>query len=196
MIKTDRQRRAAYRQGSRVRFFALLALAFAVTSGAPVAMGEGLIRELKIGGLYHDAPHLWSGFQLEPASADINIEVLFGPHVQLLWGTLRPALGTSINTRGGTSKGYLDARWEVEAASGIFFALGVGVAVHDGTVGPTNPNLKALGSRVLFHFPAELGWRWDGHNSLSIYFEHISNGYTQDHNEGLDSIGLRYGYRF
>ncbi|MEZ5854286.1 MAG: acyloxyacyl hydrolase [Hyphomicrobiaceae bacterium] len=56
--------------------------------------------------------------------------------------------------------------------------------------------VKPLGSRLLFHFPAELGWRWDGHNSLSIYFEHISNGYTQDYNEGLDAIGVRYGYRF
>jgi lipid A 3-O-deacylase len=157
---------------------------------------EGLVRELKIGGLYHDVPNLWSGFQLEPRSLDINIEALFGPHIDLPWGTLRPAFGATVNTVGATSKLYLDARWEIESPSGIFLALGVGAAVHNGEIGPVADDRKALGSRLLFHFPAEIGVRWDGHNSLSVYFEHISNGYTQDYNEGLDSIGVRYGYRF
>lgn len=171
-------------------------MAAAVLWGGAPAHADGLIRELKIGGLYHDVPNLWSGFQLEPRSADINVEVLFGPHIELLWGKLRPALGATVNTRGATSKIYADARWEIESRSGVFLALGIGAAVHDGVTGPVDPHLKALGSRLLFHFPAELGWRWDGHNSLSIYFEHISNGYTQDYNEGLDAIGVRYGYRF
>jgi hypothetical protein len=56
--------------------------------------------------------------------------------------------------------------------------------------------MKALGSRVLFHIPVEIGLRFDDHNSLSVYFEHTSNGYTQDFNEGLDRLGVRYGYRF
>lgn len=159
-------------------------------------LAEGLIQELKIGGLYHDVPNLWSGFQLEKRSVDVNVEALFGPHVQLPWGTLRPAAGVTINTVGATSKAYIDARWVIEGASGLFFALGIGAAVHDGKLAPTEPDRKALGSRLLFHFPAEIGWRFDDHNSLSIYFEHVSNGYTQDYNEGLDSLGARYGYRF
>jgi hypothetical protein len=160
------------------------------------ANADGLIRELKIGGLYHDVPNLWSGFQLEDRSLDVNVEALFGPHLVLPWGTIRPAAGATINTRGATSKLYVDARWEVEAPSGIFLALGIGAAVHDGEIEPRYADRKALGSRLLFHFPAELGWRFDGHQSISVYFEHISNGYTQDFNEGLDSIGVRYGYRF
>ncbi|MBS0244414.1 MAG: acyloxyacyl hydrolase, partial [Proteobacteria bacterium] len=101
-----------------------------------------------------------------------------------------------INTAGATSKAYIDARWEVEAPSGIFFALGIGGAIHDGKLEPTDADRKALGSRLLFHFPVELGYRFDGHSSISVYFEHISNGYTQAYNEGLDAIGVRYGYRF
>lgn len=171
-------------------------LASAASLGPLPARADGFLRELKIGGLYHDAPDLWSGFQLERRGVDVNIEALFGPHIALPWGTLRPALGASISTNGGTSRGYLDARWEIEGASGLFLALGIGGAVHDGRIGPTDADRKALGSRVLFHFPAELGWRWDGHSSVSIYFEHVSNGYTQDFNEGLDALGVRYGYRF
>jgi lipid A 3-O-deacylase len=157
---------------------------------------QGLINEVKLGGLYHDVPDLWSGFSLERPSVDLNGEVLFSPYVRFLGGTIRPALGGTVNFAGGASKAYLDARWEIGGPSGIFFALGVGAAIHNGTLGPTEPDRKALGSRVLFHFPAELGWRWDGHNSLSLYFEHISNGYTKNVNEGLDGIGVRYGYRF
>ena len=162
----------------------------------PSARADPLIYELKIGGLYHDVPNLWSGFQLEQRSVDVNIEALFGPHISFLWGTLRPAAGATINTVGATSKLYADARWEVEAPSGIFLALGIGAAVHDGHTGPDASDRKALGSRLLFHFPAEIGWRFDGHQSVSVYFEHISNGYTQNYNEGLDAVGVRYGYRF
>lgn len=168
--------------------------------GLPVscatAQAQGLVNEIKIGGLYHDPGDLWSGFRREPQSLDINIEILLGPHINVLWGTLRPAIGATINTRGATSKAYADARWEIEGPSGLFFAAGLGAAVHDGNIDPVDATRKALGSRVLFHIPAEIGWRWDGHNSISFYFEHISNGYTQTYNEGLDVWGARYGYRF
>jgi hypothetical protein len=46
------------------------------------------------------------------------------------------------------------------------------------------------------HIPFELGYRFDERQSMSVYFEHMSNGNLADHNEALDSIGIRYGYRF
>ena len=33
-------------------------------------------------------------------------------------------------------------------------------------------------------------------NSLSLFFEHISNASTAPKNQGLDTLGIRYGYRF
>ncbi len=183
----------------RLKIGITIAVAGVATAAGPLsapAAAEGILHELKIGGLYHDVPNLWSGFQLEPRSLDINVEALFGPNIKLLWGTVRPIVGATVNTSGATSKAYAGARWQIEAPSGIFFALGLGGAIHDGKLGPTEPDRKALGSRLLFHIPAEIGWRWDGHNSVSIYFEHVSNGYTQDFNEALDAIGARYGYRF
>ena len=175
--------------------FALACSCVLVAAPQPTR-AQGIVSEVKIGGLYHDPGDLWSGFRLERPTTVLNTEVVFSPHVRFLGGVVRPALGATFNFIGGTSKAYIDARWELETASGIFIALGVGAAIHDGAVGPTDPIRKALGSRVLFHFPAELGWRWDDHNSVSVYFEHVSNGYTQDVNEGLDAIGVRYGYRF
>lgn len=178
------------------RLVGLASCALVLGLSAPAASAQGILHELKIGGLYHDSPELWSGFQLERRSIDINVEALFGPHIDLLWGAIRPMVGATISTVGATSKAYAGARWEIETNSGLFFGLGLGGAVHDGKLRITDVDRKALGSRLLFHIPIEVGWRWDGHNSLSFYFEHSSNAYTQDHNEGLDGVGMRYGYRF
>jgi lipid A 3-O-deacylase len=167
----------------------------AIGSAAPARAGD-LVSELKLGVLAHDVPDLWSGFQREEGTADINIEALLSPSAAFFGGTLRPAVGASINTGGQTSHAYIDARWQYETPGGAFLGLGVGAAIHDGNLDASDPDRKALGSTLLFHIPAELGYRLDDHNSFSLYFEHISNAYTQDENEGLDRLGVRYGYRF
>lgn len=151
--------------------------------------------EFRGGVLAHDVPGLWSGFRLE-GGVDINAELLVGRGLPFLGGTIRPAVGASVNTEGYTSRAYVDARWEIEGPSGIFFGVGLGGAVHDGLLDPTDPDKKALGSRLLFHIPIEIGLRLDDRRSISVYFEHISNGFMADSNEGLDSIGVRYGYKF
>lgn len=174
----------------------VVAMLVCMPSACDRAAAAGIVHELKGGVLAHDVPDLWSGFRLEDNAADINLEASFTPTLPFLFGVLRPAIGATINTRGDTSHAYLDARWEIDLPARLFFATGLGVAVHDGETGPVAADKKALGSRVLFHIPIEIGLHLDNHNSLSIYFEHISNAYTQDFNEGLDRIGVRYGYRF
>lgn len=184
------------RRGRWARCLTVSALALMAGAAGTAAEGPGLVSELRLGILHHDTPGLWSGFNREDGSVALNGEVLFAPSLAVFGGRLRPAIGGTIARGGGTSKGYLDARWEIEGPRGIFLMLGLGAAVHDGNLTPSDPDRKALGSRVLFHIPLEIGWRWDGRNSVSVYFDHISNGYTQRFNEGLDTIGVRYGYRF
>jgi hypothetical protein len=181
---------------SPIRLLCALLLAAVVLLDPGMTFAGQLVDELKIGVLWPDVPGLWSGFQAEPNSADINIEALLSPSVAFLGGTIRPALGASISTIGATSDAYIDARWQYETPSGIFFGLGLGAAVHDGQLQLEDWDRKALGSRVLFHIPAEVGYRFDDHNSLSAYFEHMSNAYTVSPNEGMDRLGIRYGYRF
>lgn len=174
--------------------------AFAVMEpvSATAVIAESEIHSVYVGVLAHDVPDLWSGFQAEADSADINIEMQFSRSVPFLGGIVRPAVGGTINARGDTSHAYIDARWQIEGPSGLFFGLGLGAAIHDGETGgaTADPNMKWLGSRVLFHIPAEIGLHLDAHNDLSVYFEHTSNAYTQEYNEGLDRIGVRYGYHF
>jgi hypothetical protein len=49
---------------------------------------------------------------------------------------------------------------------------------------------RPLGSRLLFHVPAEIG-RQIGRYRISLYFDHASNGYTARPNPGLDAAGIR-----
>jgi lipid A 3-O-deacylase len=163
---------------------------------AAPALAQGLVHELKFGILDHDTTAMWSNFRAEPDSADINIEAILSPSMIFMGGTIRPAVGASINTQGATSSAYVDARWQYEFRGGMFFGLGLGAVVHNGHIDDNVWDRKQLGSRVLFHIPIEVGYRLDGHNSLSLYFEHMSNAYTVTPNEGLDRIGIRYGYTF
>lgn len=173
----------------------LIGLVTAVAFAAAAA-ADGFVHELKFGVLAHDVPDLWSGFSVEPDPIAINIEALLAPAVPFLRGTIRPAIGGSIATEGGTSTAYIDARWTIESPSGVFFSIGLGAGVHNGQTELDDLDKKALGTRLLFHIPAELGIRFDDHNSLSVYFEHYSNANTSDINEGLDRLGVRYGHRF
>lgn len=171
---------------------ALLCLIFAARSDA----ADELIHELKLGVLSHDVPGLWSGFRREAVSADINIEAKLKPSLDVSCGVLRPALGATINTQGQTSHVYLDGRWTYDTPLGVFVSFGLGVALHNGHTNDLDPHRKALGTHGLFHIPAEIGYRLDADQAISAYFEHTSNANSQTFNEGLDRLGVRYGYAF
>ncbi|CAA6604016.1 Lipid A 3-O-deacylase-related protein [Rhodospirillaceae bacterium LM-1] len=179
-----------------MRRFILTLMLVLVASLPTRAEGLGdLVYEVKGGLLYHDMDNLWSGFRRE-SGVDLNAELVFTPSLPVLGGAIRPALGGSLNSSGDTSKAYLDAVWSYETNIGLYFGLGLGAAVHNGDLELRSRDHKALGSRVLFHIPAEIGYRFDGHNGISLYFDHVSNGFLASPNEGMDTLGVRYGYKF
>ena len=55
------------------------------------AHADGVISELRIGGLVHDVPGLWSGFSYERRTIDVNIEALLSTSLPVLGGAVRPA---------------------------------------------------------------------------------------------------------
>ena len=95
-----------------------------------------------------------------------------------------------------SSKLYGGLVWQYVADSGWFLKLGLGGAVHDGERETLREGKKELGSQVLFHIPIELGRSVRGRHRISLYFDHVSNASLADENEGLDTLGLRYGYLF
>ncbi len=190
----------------------LLGLALVCGMLAPSAWAEDrsaeitprdILDHVSIGYLAHDVSGLWSGFRLEPAATAVNLDIAFAPHIAILGGAIRPALGGTIVNGSGTSYGYADARYEIEGPYHTFFGIGLGLAVHDGMLTRDHPlfvdmhDRKALGSRALFHVPIEIGVTLAEKLRLSAYFEHVSNGWIGTSvNEGMDNIGGRVGYKF
>ena len=175
---------------------AILAAPAIGTEPMPDKNEAGWFQEIRLGVLAHDVNHLWSGSRRE-GGVDLNAEIILGrPGFSLLSGNIRPNFGLSVNTQGDTSSLYGGILWEWETKSGVFFDLGLGAAVHNGKLDTNNDNKKSLGSRVLFRIPVELGYSITARHRISILFVHVSNGYLADPNQGLDELGLRYGYRF
>jgi hypothetical protein len=148
----------------------------------------------RVGILAHDVA-VWSRSSVE-GGVDFNAEFIFEfPKYPLFSGVLRSNLGLSLNNQGDTSKVYTGLLWEYVWDSGIFLDLGVGLAVHNGELDHSADH-KELGSRVLFRIPIEIGIYFKEHHGLSMMFDHVSNAYLAEPNEGLDTVGLRYTYRF
>jgi lipid A 3-O-deacylase len=158
------------------------------------ASAGGFIAEIRGGVLAHNATDLYEDPRGEDG-LDGNLEILFAPARPFLGGAIRPALGGTVSVGGYTNLAYADLRYERETPDGMFFGFGLGAAVHDGPLDDRRDR-KALGSRVLFHIPLELGYRIDEQNSVSLYFEHVSNAGLAGENEGMDNLGFRYGQRF
>ena len=153
------------------------------------------LSDLRVGILAHDVP-IWSRSR-EEGGVDFNTEFIFiWPNYSLSAGIVRSNLGISINNQGDTSKIYSGFLWEYIWQSGLFLNLGLGLAVHDGELETNEDDKKELGSRILFRLPIEIGLLFTEHHGLSIMFDHVSNAYLAEPNDGLDTIGIRYIYRF
>ena len=77
--------------------------------------------EVRGGVLAHDL-HIVAANHVDENGVSLNGEVAFAPSLALFCGAIRPVLGGTATTGGGTSWGYLDARWEY---SGIVAVCGL-----------------------------------------------------------------------
>jgi len=68
--------------------------------------------------------------------------------------------------------------------------------VHNGKTELESNDRKALGCRFLFRGAAGLGWRLTENHNIGLHFDHISNAFLCGENEGMETIGVRYGYQF
>ncbi len=177
----------------RVRLLGLLA-ATALLLPSPAFAQSSWLYEIRAGVLVHDVP-IVACCRTED-SVSLNAELAFAPSLPLFGGAIRPVLGGSFTPGGQTSFVYLDARWEW-SGSLFFFGVGVGPAIQTGdNLYVSSSGHKALGSRVLFHIPLEIGIQVTPQHRISAYYEHVSNGYTSSPNPGMDNLGIRLSHRF
>ncbi len=153
----------------------------------------GFISEIRFGALAHDygpfSSHKEDGF-------DLNTEFLFTSpkFLGVIWAP-RPHLGVVRNSAKRTSQLYAGLTWDWSFWNNYFFEFAWGASRHNGNTTQENIEFKDLGCKTLFREALELGYKL-GNHGLSLHFSHISNGKLCDKNEGLETVGLRYGYRF
>lgn len=158
---------------------------------------NGAVSEIRAGVLFHDAGIVSE--RLEPPGPDANFEFLFKSPAFLkpLWSP-RPHLGATLNPDGATSQGYLGLTWTWNATDRVFAEFSFGASMHSGKTDPAKAGTdeKALGCRPLFRESVSLGYRLTDRNNISIMADHVSNAYLCEVNPGLDTVGVRWGYRF
>jgi hypothetical protein len=86
--------------------------------------------------------------------------------------------------------------WQWNNDGRVSFELGLGGAVHTGNRETRDPSRKQLGSKLLFRIPIELGFEVATRQRVSLFFEHVSNAWLADENEGMDLVGVRWAYKF
>ena len=153
----------------------------------------GFLSEIRGGVALHDSGPVSSSTE---DGYNVNLEVLFtSPEIFKYILSPRPHLGGSINTEGDTSQGYFGLSWTADIYEHFFLEFSFGGSVHDGNLEET-PKRNGLGCRLLFRESISAGVIFDGHHNLSLMYDHISNAGFCDDNDGLDTLGIRYGYRF
>ncbi|MGE5477972.1 MAG: acyloxyacyl hydrolase [Bacteroidales bacterium] len=170
----------------------LAALAALLALSSSPALAE--VDEIRLGLSLHDISFLGHG---KEDGVDGVGEVLFQSPglLEAIWAP-RPHVGIAVNSAGDTSQLYAGLTWGYEPVERLFVEFSLGGAVHDGKLSGDALDRKQLGSRALFRESLALGWRFDEHNSLMVVFDHESNARLAEHNEGLNNLGIRWGYRF
>jgi len=174
--------------------YVLVAVLTMVVLAIPVRAEDSIFSEVR-GGVYAHDISFWS-FNRE-SGVDINGEILFvSPScLEAIWSP-RPHLGATVNMSGNTSHAYGGLTWEWGLFGDFFMDANLGLSVNNGKRDTDDPDRKSLGSPVLFRLGAALGYNLTEKVNLSLQYEHMSNAYIANENEGMDNVGLRLGYRF
>jgi lipid A 3-O-deacylase len=141
---------------------------------------------------------------------NVELQVSFESPSILAWaGSPQPYLVASVNAAGETSFGGAGLEWRWNFADGWALEPGFGYVVHDGETNNPYPNGSPeaaafaeehvlLGSEDLFRTSIGLTRDFEGPWEAQLYFVHLSHGQVlgEGRNQGLDQIGVRFGYQF
>lgn len=157
---------------------------------------DSLINEIRIGIMQHDVA---TRAKKHEDGHDFNSEFFFrSPSAKLmsLLGSPRPSVGISVNNRNDTSQFYTGLNWDVRFIDRLFLSVGVGGAIHNGALQSTDPERQRLGSRALFRAAVAAGFNFNKRMNLSVLFDHVSNGRLAYPNNGLEKLGVQFGYSY
>ena len=178
----------------------LLAILGLVLLSAPAIAGEfganGARSEARIGAAFYD-----TGLLTRPVTSRggvLNGEFLFAsPDLLDGLGSPRPYVGMDLGLAANPIHFfYAGLNWDYHFTRRLYVSASVGGAIHTAADLVNPPAQRALGSRVLFHLGAAVGFDFTPNLTGQIYTNHFSNAGLANPNEGHDSSGIRLGYRF
>ena len=181
----------------RMTAIAGAAAALAAATGPAYAVD---IEEIRGGVLIHD---LGPFSTQKEDGLDIHGELVFAsPRALSFLLRPRPHVGVYVATDGeAASYVYAGLGWRQDIARRLYIEGGFGFALHDGETDfePGDPfftDRAYLGCRVLARVSGDLGYRVTDRLSASLHVSHLSNANVCDDNEGVDSTGVRLGWKF
>jgi len=166
--------------------------------------GDGWLSEVRVGALKHAASLV--GNTTKETGIDGNLEILLQApsFLELLWSP-RPTIGISANSSStNTDIAYAGLTWEWNPWSNLILDFSLGMALHNGKLKfdpsvpfPANAGRhREFGCRWLFRESFEGGWLFAKRHAVTVMWSHFSHGgLCDDKNQGLDNVGIRYGYR-
>ena len=101
-----------------------------------------------------------------------------------------------LNSKDDTNQFYAGLAWTFEIPKFGFVEATIGGTRHNGNTDIREKKKNNYGCKLLFRETVSVGFRFDRHQSVSIMLSHISNSGLCEHNDGLDNLGIRYGYQF
>ena len=164
------------------------------------------LSEIKLGLLKHSVPISTS--TPKEKGVDANFEVLFtSPPILKVIGAPKPHLGASINgSKNDTDQVYSGLTWSWLPFKNIFVDASLGLSIHNGVrdvetkpgyTDPLDGRVREFGCDWLFRESIEAGIVLQDIHRISLMWDHISHGgICGGENEGMDNLGLRYGYLF
>lgn len=152
--------------------------------------------ELRGGGAAYDT----GPFTSQTASAAVvNAEIVLpSPAFLAGIGSPRPYVGADIATDDGLANvAYAGLNWQAHLYPRLYLGFSVGGSITDNeTFRASSGEVKDLGSNTLFHLQASAGYDISDNLAAEVYLNHVSNAGIGDSNDGLESTGIRLGYRF
>ena len=153
------------------------------------------------------ANEVFAGFYAHDVDTPLNLRG-FGEGVdfQLGWrGRRMRGLSTSgspspyafvvVNTGGDVHYAAAGISWKIGRR--VYVRPGIGLAVHTAPSFDGPRPERSLGSRILFEPEIAVGVQASNRISVEASLIHMSHAtLLDDHNPGIDNIGLRLNYRF
>lgn len=128
----------------------------------------------------------------------LNGEVVFpSPHFLSVIGSPRPYIGASIAAVDDPVHFfYAGLNWDAYLTDRIYLSTSVGGSINTAENLENPVGYKALGSNVLFHLGAAIGYDITPNTTVQLYADHFSNAGLAEPNNGQESVGVRIGQRF